>query len=461
VKFRTRLVVAATAAVALAVLAASAVAFVASRSAELSSVDSALAANAVRTLNGGVLDTDGAYGNILQVVTSSGQMVFPGQPVQLPVTPAVKRVAASQRGAYYTNMTVSGTPLRVLVEPVPVLTEVRGDGFAAPLLVPAALQLAAPLTGVNSELRKLGIELYLVALGGVVMAVVLGWLVGRTVLVPLDDLTGAVEDVADTIDVSRRLEPGGVDELGRLRRAFNRLLEALERSQDSQRQLVLDASHELRTPLTSLRTNLEVVRRLEELPAPDREVLVADVLTQLEELTHLVADLAVLARGDHSEHERSVLRLDRLVEDAVSVAATHGRTRGIAVRPLTQPTWVNARNDRVVRAVGNLIDNALKWSPDGGLVEVWCAHGEVVVRDSGPGVAPDDLPYIFDRFYRSPAARSLPGSGLGLAIVAQVAEAEGGTVTAQNRPEGGAEFRFRLPTVEAPANGVEGELDDE
>ena len=232
----------------------------------MSSVDVSLESTASRVLSGGVLDAGGAYGNVLQVVTSSGVVVIDGQPVRLPVTPSVKRVASTQNGSYITDVTVKGVPMRMLVEPVASLTELRAGPLATPVLLPSALQLGYPLTGVNSQLSRLRVELLLAALIGVVLAVVLGWLVGRTALVPLNDLTDSVEEVADTTDVSRRLDPGGVDELGRLRRAFNRLLGALERSQDSQRQLVLDASHELRTPLTSLRTNLEVARRLDELP---------------------------------------------------------------------------------------------------------------------------------------------------------------------------------------------------
>jgi two-component system sensor histidine kinase MprB len=447
--FRTRLVLAATTAVVVAILTASVVAFVAARSAVVSSVDVSLESTASRVLNGGVLDGDGAYGNVVQVVTSNGSMVIDGQ---LPVTPQVRRVASTQSGPFIANVTVKGVPMRMLVEPVPAFTEVRAGALAGPVLVPAALELGYPLTGVNSQLRRLGFELLLAALIGVVLAVVLGWLVGRTALVPLNDLTDSVEEVADTTDVSQRLDPGGVDELGRLRRAFNRLLGALERSQDAQRQLVLDASHELRTPLTSLRTNLEVIRRIDELSPEDREILVDDVLTQLGELTSLVGDLAELARGDQVEHARTVLRFDRVVQDAAAVAVTHGRGRGIEVRTTTSPTWVEARGDRLARAVGNLLDNALKWSPQGGTVEVTCADGAVTVRDHGPGIDADDLPHIFDRFYRSAGARALPGSGLGLAIVAQVVESEGGSVAADNAQGGGARFRLTLPTVPPPAD---------
>jgi two-component system sensor histidine kinase MprB len=303
---------------------------------------------------------------------------------------------------------------------------------------------------VSSQLDRLGIVLGAVALIGVLLAVVLGWLVAQTALVPLNALTDTVEDLAGTTDVTRRLAPGGPDELGRLRRTFNRLLEALEHSRRAQVQLVVDASHELRTPLTSLRTNLEVIRRVDELSESDRSVLVDDVLVQLQELTDLVGDLAELARGDQVPVRHEPLRLDLLVRDAVSLATTHGRAQGVTFDLVSEECWVAADPDRLSRAVGNLLDNARKWSPPGEVVSVLCRHGEVVVRDRGPGIAPEDFPHVFDRFYRAPAARGLPGSGLGLAIVAQVAKAEGGTIGAEVDPEGGTRMSLELPTVEPP-----------
>jgi two-component system sensor histidine kinase MprB len=266
----------------------------------------------------------------------------------------------------------------------------------------------------------------------------------------LNSLTRTVEELAETTDVSRRLDPGGPDELGRLRRAFNRLLVALDTSRESQRQLVLDASHELRTPLTSLRTNMEVARRLEELDPEERDVLISDVLTQMDELTSLVGDLAELARGEQPQVTAQPIRLDRVVLEAVEVATTHGRSRGVVFETMVAPTWVSGSSARIERAVDNLLDNALKWSPDDGVVEVTCSDGVLVVRDHGPGVDASDVAFIFDRFYRAPGARGRPGSGLGLAIVAQVARDEGGRVDVYQAQGGGALFRLSLPVVPAP-----------
>jgi two-component system, OmpR family, sensor histidine kinase MprB len=431
---------ASTVAVMLAVLAASSASFLAARNTLLNAADSSLTNAAQKIVGGQLIGTTTATAG--QVIDSEGTVVSGGG---LPVTGQVRLVAAGLAPAFFVTVSVDGNQLRELVEHLAPGTRVPSgtleDG--------GALQIAT-LLNVGPELRKLGLLLGAVALTGVLLAVMLGWLVARTALVPLNSLTGTVEDLAETTDVSRRLFPGGPDELGRLRRAFNRLLEALDTSRRAQSQLVLDASHELRTPLTSLRTNLEVIRRVDELTLEDRSVLVDDVLVQLQELTDVVGDMAELARGDHEPGEREPLRLDQLVGDAVHVQNTHGRAKDVTFELEAEECWIEGHPARLSRAVGNLLDNARKWSPAGRSVEVRCAGGSVVVHDHGPGIAPEDLPHIFDRFYRSPAARGLPGSGLGLAIVAQVIKAEGGTVAAENDPDGGARLSLHLPTIEPP-----------
>ena len=189
---------------------------------------------------------------------------------------------------------------------------------------------------------------------------------------------------------------------------------------------------------------------MEELAPDEREILISDVLTQLDELTSLVADMAELARGNLPQSATEPFRFDELVLTAVEAATTHGRSRGVTFVATTSPCWVSGSSARIERAVDNLLDNALKYSPDGSVVEVGCTDGIFVVRDHGRGVADADIERIFDRFYRAPEARSRPGSGLGLAIVAQVALDEGGHVSVHHAPGGGALFRFVLPTISAP-----------
>ena len=442
--FRARLVLATTAAVVVAVLAASLASFLVARNTLLQATDNSLTTAAQRIVAGQQIGSTTA--TLGQVTDAGGAVVSGGG---LPVTGQVRLVAVGLAPSYFATVTVDGNQMRELVEHLPA-----GTAFESGILVDGGALQIATLLNASSELRTLAILLGVVALIGVLLAVVLGWLVARTALVPLNSLTDTVEDLAETTDVSRRLSPGGPDELGRLRRTFNRLLEALESSRRAQSQLVLDASHELRTPLTSLRTNLEVIRRVDELSDEDRSVLVDDVLVQLQELTDLVGDLAELARGDQKPAPPEPLRLDLLVRDAVAVQNTHGRAQDVTFHLDAEPCWVDGHADRISRAVGNLLDNARKWSPPGQTVSVECRDGTVVVHDHGPGIAEADLPHVFDRFYRSPAARGLPGSGLGLAIVAQVVKAEGGTIQAENDPTGGARMSMRLPTVPGPEDDV-------
>ena len=278
----------------------------------------------------------------------------------LPVTGQVRLVAVNLAPAFFTTVTVDGNEMREYVEHLPPGTERAGRHSRRRR---SAADRHAPQ-------RRLGVEEAGAAAGRRGLrrrgaGVALGWLVARTALVPLNSLTDTVEDLAETTDVTRRLSPGRPDELGRLRRTFNRLLEALESSRRAQSQLVLDASHELRTPLTSLRTNLEVIRRVEELSAEDRSVLVDDVLVQLQELTDIVGDLAELARGDRGPASREPLRLDLLVRDEVAVQNTHGRAEDVHFELEASPCWVVGSDDGLRRAVGNLLDNARKWSPAG------------------------------------------------------------------------------------------------
>jgi two-component system, OmpR family, sensor histidine kinase MprB len=449
VTFRARLVLAATTAVVIAVVLAAVSAYVVSNNSLIGSIDDTLTQQAQALLSSNTPIASGCTatsGQCIQVVPPNGDTGTGS--VVVPVTPQVLAVASGKSGGYFTDVTVHGVDARAVVYPFSSPMNYRQTDNQWVPTYRGALQVTAPLTGVNKELRSLALDLWIIAAVGVTLAVLLGLLVGRTALVPLNSLTESVEELAESTDVSQRLDAGGPDELGRLRRAFNRLLAALDSSRDAQRQLVLDASHELRTPLTSLKTNMEVARRLDELAPEEREVLIGDVLTQLDELTSLVGDLSELARGEVPALTSGIVSLDSVVADAVSVATTHGRSRNVTFALAIQPSLVSGSRNRLERAIGNLLDNALKWSPDGGVIEVSCIAGTVVVRDHGPGVSDDDLVHIFDRFYRAPAARGRPGSGLGLAIVAQVAREEGGSVIAGHAPGGGAIFRFSLPEIQ-------------
>ena len=370
-----------------------------------------------------------------QLITSSGEVLHsPGAEQPLPVSDAARAVAAGESGPVFEDAEANGSHLRILTSP------------AAPGV---AIQVARSLEETDATLSDLRIVLGLVSLGGIALAAGLGWLVARTAVAPVERLTRAAEHVTLTRDLGARIATDGrSDELGRLATAFNAMLTELEASLRVQRQLVADASHELRTPITSLRTNVEVLARPNGLPDEDRERLLADVVAQLGELTALVADLVELARDEDAiapEPER--LRLDELVADVVDRARRNHPDRRFELHG--RPCEVVGVAPRLERAVGNLLGNAAKWSPAGGVIEVEADGGAVTVRDHGPGIDQADLPHVFDRFYRAAAVREMPGSGLGLAIVRQVAEEHGGRVSAHAAPGGGTLLRLELPVADA------------
>jgi two-component system, OmpR family, sensor histidine kinase MprB len=365
----------------------------------------------------------------VQLVEGNRVLATVGEQRRLGDPEEVQAVADGGRDAFYSDDEVDGVHVRVFTRQAEPGT---------------AMQLARPLTEVDGALADLRLGLGLVSLGGIALAAFLGRLATRHAVRPVTNLTETAEHVARTRDLSRRIEAEGGDELARLAASFNTMLEALDDSQRAQRRLVADASHELRTPLTSLRTNLEVLGSPRALPPADRERLRSDLVAQLEELSELVGDLVELARdGEPCDEPHEPLRFDELVEAAVERARRH--TPDVVFAADLEPCIVAGARGRIDRAVANLLDNAAKWSPPGATVEIALREGELTVRDHGPGIASEDLPHVFDRFYRAAAARGRAGSGLGLAIVRHVAERHGGTIAAETAPGGGALLRLALP----------------
>lgn len=375
----------------------------------------------------------GAASGYVEFVSPQGEAFVPGgqgtKRSEIPVKPSDRAIAARGSGESFSDRDVDATELRVLT---------AGSGASGAVLV------AQPLTSVEHELSRLLLILALIGAGGVVLAALLGALVARTALEPITQFTERTETLAGDVDLSRRLHVGGRDELARLADSFNATLDALERSVHAQRQLVADASHELRTPIASLRANIQLLAEAERLAPEDQESLRADIVAELDELTALIGDVAELARGPAPDGASEDVRLDELVAAAVERArrrSAGAQARGVRFEVSLEPTVVRGEAERIARAVANVLENARRWSPDGGTVHVQLSEGVLSVRDEGPGFDEADLPLVFERFYRAPAARGLPGSGLGLAIVRQAAEACGGFAEAANAPAGGALLR--------------------
>jgi two-component system sensor histidine kinase MprB len=363
----------------------------------------------------------GAAGKV-QFVERNGTAHAPGGAAAiLPVTKRALAVARSDKGRYYVDVTLRGHHLRVLTVADPV------DHHA--------VQVLLPLASVDHELHGLLVVFLIAILSGIIVAAGLGGLIGRAALAPIGRFTRRTETVSTALDGSQRLEEGGPTELARLAASFNRTLEALERSVQAQRHLVADASHELRTPIAALRSNIQIFLDSGRLPAAERVSLQSAIVAELDELTQLVADVLELARGSGPGDGADELRLDVIVQEAIE--RTRRRSPDLDWQVDLEPTTIEHDNDRVARAVINVLDNARKWSPADGTIEVRLAGGPRTGRDPAPGWGPHDLAHVFDRFYRAPGARTMPGSGLGLAIVRQAAESRGGAVRAENHPGGG------------------------
>ena len=373
-----------------------------------------------------------------QVVAPDGAVRDRFGGLSIAVAPGDRAAALGGGHPFLSDRTADGVHLRVLTVPI------QGLG---------AVQLGRSLEGVDNVLARLRIVLVALVLLGTAFAAAMARLFSRPVMQPITDLTRTAEHIEATGDLGRRLGARGTDEVGRMAERFDAMLDRVQASQVAQRRLVADASHELRTPVTSLRTNMEVLLAGAELEEGERRALLRDMVGQSEELSALVGDLIELARGDEGDPPVEDVAFDGLVAEAVERARRHAP--GVRFRTALQPCTVEGVPDRLGRAINNVLDNAAHFSPADGVVEVQMHDGTLTIRDHGPGVAPDELPLLFDRFFRGAAARERHGSGLGLAIVRQVVESHGGAVDAANAQGGGLVVRLTLPAVEAPIPALE------
>ncbi|MEV5861307.1 HAMP domain-containing sensor histidine kinase [Streptomyces sp. NPDC052071] len=458
---RSRLALLVAAAVAAAVAAVAAACWFVTReqlehqldeSLRSSKVDQPYLANLYTYCNGGTsLPPRPFTGVTVQLIDSQGTVCIAPGTSKLPVGDEDLEVAKRQRTYALHSVTAEGgEDMRVYTSQL----DVRGPGSDTGNL---AVSIARPMSEVTDPLSTLAWVLVLVAGIGVVGAGAAGLWIARTGLRPVDDLTRAVEHVAETEDLTVRIPAEGEDEIARLSRSFNAMTSSLATSRDRQSQLIADAGHELRTPLTSLRTNIELLARSDDtgraIPPEDRKALMSSVKAQMTELAALIGDLQELSRPDAAQP--GPLQVVAL-HDITRTALQRVRLRGpeLTITAELAPWYVRAEPAALERAVVNVLDNAVKFSPAGGTIEVVLHRGELTVRDHGPGIPAEELPHVFDRFWRSPSARQLPGSGLGLSIVARTVQQAGGEIALTPAEGGGTVAAIRLPGAPQPPPGL-------
>lgn len=365
----------------------------------------------------------------VRLLDISGVTVASSFDSELPVTESVLSVIGRPRSTVWATTSAGGERYRVY-------TIGAQNG---------AVQIARGLDEVDAVLDDVRRRTVILVVVVSLAAAALGWLIAGTVTAPVRRLTQAAEDVGTSGRLDVEVPGTGSDEVGRLGSAFRQMLGALAQSRADQQRLVQDAGHELRTPLTSLRTNLSVMRRHPQM-SPTMQVQILDDLDgEITELTDLVNELVAVASGELADQPSETFDLGALAEQ-VGRRVGRRRSRTVSVRSTTS-SMVDAPKAGVDRAISNLIDNACKFDQTKGPIDVVVEGGSLTVLDRGPGIPEADLDKVFDRFHRADAARTMPGSGLGLAIVREVVERVGGTVSALNRPDGGAAIGFTLPVV--------------
>ncbi len=380
----------------------------------------------------------------LAVVSASGQTrSTPNENPSLRAGSAEIAVARTQTGSSARSVDAgdaAATEYRVVSVPITLLDSNGKE-------TRHAVMFGRPLTALTSTLKSVWVVILFSGLVGILVTTLAALWVAQAALAPVRRLSMAVRSVTRT-DQLNPIRIYGRDDLGELTKSFNGMLKSLQSSREQQRQFIADAGHELRTPLTSMRTNTELLVADDKsgmLPEGARSEILDDISAQLGEFSALVGDLVALTRDDHLQRKLEPLDLADVVESALARARRRGP--GITFDVNLDHTQCVGDTQNLERAITNLLDNAVKFSPPDGTITVTLTGGVITIVDEGPGIAEDDLEHIFDRFYRSDRARNTPGTGLGLSIVAHTAEAHGGVVRVVNQPGGGARFTFRIPAV--------------
>lgn len=378
----------------------------------------------------------------LAMVSASGDVrPTPAQDSLLTAGAPEIAVARMQNGSSARTLNTGGTETYRIVSVPMKLVDSSGKE------VRHAVMFGRPLDGLSTTLQSLRVVIFVAGLAGILATTLTALWAAQTALAPVRRLSLAVGNVTRT-DQLNPIRIYGRDDLGELTRSFNSMLKSLASSREQQRQFIADAGHELRTPLTSMRTNIELLVADDKsgmLPEGARTEILDDVAAQLGEFSALVGDLVALTRDDHLSRKLIPLHLSDVVDSALARAKRRGP--GLHFDVSLDETLCLGDAQNLERAITNLLDNAIKFSPPGGTVSVNLTEGVLSIVDQGPGIAEEDIEHIFDRFYRSDRARNTPGTGLGLSIVAHTAESHGGAVRVGNQPGSGARFTLRVPVM--------------
>lgn len=450
-RFRTRVALATAAAVAAAVLLVAASAYLFTQKELINQVDASLdgrASGLLRAAAGtprgrpiaahllpnvsealgrppGNFDT--LYGQILK---PDGVLITLGELApQLPIDETTLAVQRGDVNRAFTSVWIDDEHVRMVSMPLP-----RGD----------VLQIARSLEETDAALRALAGRLILSGFVGLLLAAAAGLIVASRATRPIAELSAAADHVASTSDLDARISVEGDDELSQLASRFNAMLSALKSSKATQHQLVRDASHELRTPLTALRMNVDLLERAPDIEPETRRLIVGEISTEIGELTALVTELVDTATDSLPEMPFTPV----LLADVAQTAAADARRRSqrtIVVKD--DGSLVLGSRPELVRAIGNLIGNAIKWSDADTAIRIEIETGSVTVIDEGTGISGDELGHIFERFYRTTEARQIPGSGLGLSIVERIVTDHGGFVFAESTLGEGSRIGFTIPPV--------------
>lgn len=399
-------------------------------------------------------------GAIVQIIYASGKVVDTtttegDEPIA--IDERARRVASGSAAAYYRDVSVRGVDLRMLAAP---FTDVTGQ-------IHGAVMIAVSRENVTEALRRLRLLLTWAGVLGLGLAAALSWQAAKTALRPVEEVADAATAIGATGDLSRRVDPGGEDELGKLTKAFNGMLDRLEaahmeleRTLEGQRRFLADASHEMRTPLTTMRGNLEVIKASPSISPADLASALSDSIGEAERMSRLIADLLALARADaRAQPAEEPVPLAAVVREAIAGAqtadtATGGDGPSVAMH-LDDTVTVRGSFEPLRGVVTNLVENAMKYTPGEGRIDVTVAREQpwavVRVSDTGIGMSQEELAHAFDRFWRSDRSRGERGSGLGLAIVKAVVEEHGGAIVAESTPGRGTTMTVRLPLWVAPA----------